>query len=101
MVFNIGESVAEATNFCLEGHDQLLDDVELDGKLLYKFLVCFCEEGRIKKVPRILKSSFNVLKTMRYEDRADKKTAGRKSRKNAKRKPVFSTMTVSSKHYCF
>ena len=77
MVFNLGDSVAEATNFCLEGHSELLKDHYVLGKLVYKFLVCYCEEGKETGVPRLRKISFTRLSKMKYNDRKDKKTRGK------------------------
>ena len=79
MVFNIGDSVAEATNFCLEGHIKLLQDLTLEcGHVIYKYIVCFCEEGKEKKVPRIELKSLVKVSSMSYANRDDKKTAGKR-----------------------
>ena len=89
MVFNIGESVAEATNFSLEDHAELLNDVRLAcGELRYKFLVCRCRDKKPKKqwrhIPRIELKSLAKVSSMRYDER-DKKTAGKRRLTGAKK----------------
>ena len=92
MVFNIGESVAEATNFCLEGHIKLLQDRTLEcGDVIYKYLVCFCTEGKEKKVPRIELKSIAKVSSMSYADRDDKKTAGKRK--------ILLNMKNKAKHF--
>ena len=86
MVFNIGDSVAEATNFCLEGHIRLLQDITLEcGHVIYKYLVCLCEQGKEKKVPRIELKNLAKVSSMNYADREDKKTAGKRKLLGAKK----------------
>ena len=90
MVFNLGHSVAEATNFFLEGHQRLITNIYKENKLVYKFLICMCKEGARKKqklqIARILRSSFNSTNLLTYANRVDKLTHGRKKRSGAKKK---------------
>ena len=97
MVFNIGESVAEATNFSLEGHKDLLDEVRLAcGDLGYKFLVCHCKDRESKHVAKIELRSLAKVSSMQYDER-HKKTAGKRRLRGAKKniKKHFSMRKVS------
>ena len=86
MVFNIGDSVAEATNFCLEGHTKLLCDVKRSKHVLYKYLVCNCEDGRENGVPRIRKVHLERISKMSFANRRDKRTAGKQKLSRSKKK---------------
>ena len=77
MVFNLGDSVAEATNFCLEKHLELLE-TQLEGdNPIYKYIVCSCGEGKERLVARLPKSCFIGVSRMSFANREDKKTAGK------------------------
>ena len=77
MIFNLGDSVSESTSFCLEGHQELLNDHHVLGRLVYTFLECECAEGDGMGIPRLLKSSFDQFTMMLYRDRPDKLTTGK------------------------
>ena len=96
MVFNLGDSVAEATNFCLEGHMELLKDHYVAGQLAYKYLVCYCEEGKFNGIPRLRKISFRRVSAMKFEDR-DKNTRGKQKLKlfQMRRTRFFHTKVLS------
>lgn len=85
MVFNIGESVAEATNFFLENHIHLLNDVRRGKDVLYKYLVCKCEDGK-GTVPHVRKVSLKKISNMSFANRRDKRSAGKQKLSRAKKK---------------
>ena len=86
MVFNLGETVAEATNFCLEGHQKLLENHYELEQCVYEFLVCKCRFGRKKRIPRILKSSFTRFAKFTFANRPSKQTRGKQKLLGTKKK---------------
>ena len=73
---NLGRNVAEAANFVLDDHSQLLKSMEQDGG--YTFRVCKRASCR-RLYSRLLKCDMRMFEdiTEKYSDRPSKKNQGK------------------------